>query len=137
MNGNMVKITSKGLNLIKKYELNKYNKLKKQIESNIDDTTDIPSTIPGFDFPCEGIKPEDGTYDTDSKKFAKYENIMSAKEMNHIIDILENKYYNEIYNAFENENLDKKLKEILINEDLRVDDTTFGRIVEYFDVLFL
>lgn len=137
MNGNMVKITSKGLNLIKKYELNNYNKLKKQIESNIDDTTDIPSTIPGFDFPCEGIKPEDGTYDTDSKKFAKYENIMSAKKMNHIIDILENKYYNEIYDAFENENLDKKLKEILINEDLRVDDTTFGRIVEYFDVLFL
>lgn len=119
-----------------------YNKIlneneNKKVKSSVGDTTDVPSTIPGFDFPCEGIRPEDGTYDTDNKKFAKYEDIMSPKEMNHIIDILENKYYNEIYDAFENENLDKKLKEILINEDLRVDDTTFGRIVEYFDVLFL
>lgn len=127
--------------LSNKWDINElYNKIlneNKKVKSSIGDTTDVPSTIPGFDFPCEGIRPEDGTYDTDNKKFAKDEDIMSAKEMNHIIDILENKYYNEIYDAFENENLDKKLKEILINEDLRVDDTTFGRIVEYFDVLFL
>lgn len=70
VNGSMCKITSKGLNLIKNYELDNYNRLRKQIESSIGDTTDVPSTIPGFDFPCEGIKPEDGTYDTDNKKFA-------------------------------------------------------------------
>ncbi len=73
VNGSMCKITSKGLNLIKNYELDNYNRLRKQIESSIGDTTDVPSTIPGFDFPCEGIRPEDGTYDTDNKKFADFE----------------------------------------------------------------
>lgn len=70
-------------------------------------------------------------------KKASKDNIMTPEEMNNVIDILENKYYYEIYESYEDKNLDKKLKEILINEDLRVDDTTFGRIVEYFDVLFL
>lgn len=70
-------------------------------------------------------------------KKASKDDIMTSEEMNHVIDILENKYYNEIYEAYEDKNLDKKLKEILINEDLRVDDTTFCRIIEYFDVLFL
>lgn len=127
--------------LSNKWDINElYNKIlneNKKVKSSVGDTTDVPSTIPGFDFPCEGIRPEDGTYDTDNKKFAKDEDIMSAKEMNHIIDILVNKYYDEIHDAFENKNADKKIKEILINEDLRVDDTTFGRIIEYFDVLFL
>lgn len=73
MNGSMVKITPKGLDYIKNFELDNYNRLKKQIESSIGDTTDVPSTIPGFDFPCEGIRPEDGAYDTDNKKFADFE----------------------------------------------------------------
>lgn len=53
-----------------------YNKIlneNKKVKSSIDDTTDVPSTIPGFDFPCEGIRPEDGAYDTDNKKFADFE----------------------------------------------------------------
>jgi len=135
VNGSLVKITAKGLDYIKNHEQKIYNKLKKQIDASEIDI--IPSTIPGFDNPVGSIPIVDGAYDADAKKFAKDEDIMKPEQMSHVIDMLENKYYDEIYKAYKDKNLDKKLKEILINEDLRVDDTTFGRIIEYFDVLFL
>lgn len=135
VNGCMCKITSKGLNLIKKYELNNYNRLKKQIESSIGDATDVPSTIPGFDFPCEGIRPEDGTYDTDNKKFADFEK-QSIKWYN--IDLSKNeaeklksylKENNIKYEVSEVEN-DKKN---LIHFEIQLKPQTLQTVSTYID----
>lgn len=150
--GPIVRITTKGL-LFLKSEAEKENNivkaridLDKQIDDDIDtivnEINKVPTTIQGLDFPVKGISPYEPVYDNDNKRFAKKNKndneLISAEDMNHIIsDILEENYLDEIQEAYANEDLDRKLKEILINEGIKINDTTLGRIVEHFDVYFL
>lgn len=78
INGSKVRITQKGLLYLKNLADKDYNKVKsrididKEIDNMVNDINKVPTTIQGLDFPCEGISPEDETYDTDNKKFANF-----------------------------------------------------------------